>query len=503
MISKLCFLINESKGKGIGYFLKRARGFLFRPVKELTQRNNLLLNVRYSFFPDILRILTFSFVAAQPFKSNQTDLAKKVREFWYSNIPDDFDFEGEKISRKDIFTYGGPDLRFTCPVCQKSEWLSRIRQKNLFVLHVCPQSKECKVLCSRQGDELWTNLHQNFDFSLGCDKNLPAPRCLCVTPDDEDGIAGGFWGRFFSKVCDQWMLVFRRKLAYSCQTDLVRRPAKIKWENYDFLFVQNVGANRKFPRPKIPVIMYIHDYWPKENRGFQWVLDWLKPDILLTPCPIPCRENFNIPAETKIVFYPLFDSLFFERPNLGQKELDLLVVGATASPIYGQRVSLDKQIFQMAGRYKIEFSHRTGTQSAVWPGPTHYTDPMTKLPVNYLNKWSEYLGRAKYVIFGRMKYPAVNMKYYEALGSGAIPILPEVPDLKFLDIKPFQHYLPLSEVEGNNKKLTYYLDHYDNYKHIAQNAVKWYKDNSDRMIFNDFEDLVREITGYKYPKRLV
>ena len=38
---------------------------------------------------------------------------------------------------------------------------------------------------------------------------------------------------------------------------------------------------------------------------------------------------------------------------------------------------------------------------------------------------------------------------------------------------------------------------------IAENAVTWYKKNSDKMLFEDFENLIREITDYKYPKRLI
>lgn len=63
--------------------------------------------------------------------------------------------------------------------------------------------------------------------------------------------------------------------------------------------------------------------------------------------------------------------------------------------------------------------------------------------------------------------------------------------------------ISLSEVEGNNKRLTYYLDHYNDFKYIAKNAVKWYNENSDKMQFEGFENTIREITNYKYPKRLI
>jgi hypothetical protein len=426
----------------------------------------------------------------------ESDLVKAVRQFWYSNIPGNFDLNGELISRKDIFTYGGPDPEFTCPICQKSEWLSRIRQKNLFQPHFCPKAKEAEDLCQKQGDELWTLYHQNFDFSVGCDSNLPAPKCLYLYSVPNEN-----YYYFFARRCDQGYLTGPRFLAYVCQIDVVQKPVGLNWSNYDFLFMHIDSVNQKFSRPNIPTILHGHDFWDGKAI-FQWVIDWLKPDIFLTSYPSQWKENFRFPPQTKIVFQSLFPSLFFSRSNLGEKKLDLLVIGATASSVYKQRIPLDKQISQMSERYKIEFSHRVGLMGAYWKGPVYYVDPSTKSPVAYLNKWFEYLGSAKYVIFGRMKYPILAWKYYETLGSGAIPIFPEVPDLKYLGVKPFKHYIPLSEVEGNNQKLTYYLDNYEKFSSIAKNAVNWYNENSDRMLFEDFENLIRGITNYKYPKRL-
>jgi len=94
-------------------------------------------------------------------------------------------------------------------------------------------------------------------------------------------------------------------------------------------------------------------------------------------------------------------------------------------------------------------------------------------------------------------------KYYEVLGSGAIPIFPEVPDLKLLGIKPFEHYIPLSEIEGDNNKLAHFLSHYDDFRYIADKAVKWYKEASNKMIFENFEELIGKITNYNYSKRLI
>jgi hypothetical protein len=499
---KIYVLKRDLKEKGVGFTFKRIILFLFRPFYYLVKRNKILVEFFYGTLPKLRQKLPVFKIDSGFLKFPKSDLVERVRYFWYANIPGDFDLDGEKISRRDIFVYGGPNPKFTCPICQKSEWLSRIRQKNLFQPHNCPQAKECETLCSRQGDELWTNFHQNFDFSIGCDPNLPAPKCLCVLPEDKNNEAGGFYLRFQNPGCDQWMLVFRRRLAYACQVDVVSYPTSINWNNYDFVFVTNTGSNKKFPRPPIPVIMYGHDFWPLEDKGFQWVIDWLKPEILLTPYPTQWKEYFKLPPKTTVVFYPFFDSLFFARPNLNKKKFDLLVIGSITSSVYKERISLNEKIRKFIKKYKIEFSQIL-PRAASWRGKTQREDPVTKSPIYYLNKWSEYLGSARYVIFGRMKFSILVSKYYEVLGSGAIPIFPEVPDLKLLGVKPFEHYIPLSEIENNPERLIYFLDHYNDFKHIAQNAVDWYKKVSDKMIFEDFEELVRRVTNYRYPKRQI
>ncbi len=493
MNHKLQILKYELKERGILYVFKRIILFLLGPLNNLIWKSEFLLNLRYSVAPSLI----YSIYPPNPkfFKVNSTDLMEKLKEFWYGNTPGYFDLDGEKISRKDIFTYGGPNSKFICSICQKCEWLSRVRQKNLFISHKCNQSKECEDLCQKQGNELWVHYHHNFDFGIGCRFDLPAPRGLFLRPNaKKDNI--------LRVRADQGVLVGTRRLAYAFQRDIIERPVGIDWQKYDFLWVFIDIFGMKFPRPNIPVILYGHDFW-EERTYFQWVIDWLKPDIFLTSYPAQWQENFKFPSQTKIAFYPLFPSMFFTRANLGEKKLDLLVIGATASPIYRERVILDEQIKKLNSKYKIEFSHWVGVLSSQWGGETEYMDYFSKQKVRYLNKWSEYLGSSKYVIFGRMKYPVLGWKYYETLGSGAIPIFPEVPDLKLLKVKPFEHYIPLSEVEGNNEKLSYFLDNYQKYKYIAENAVKWYKENSDKMLFNDFEDLIRGISNYKYPKRLV
>ncbi|MGB9743305.1 MAG: hypothetical protein ACPLW9_01150 [Minisyncoccales bacterium] len=494
--NKTIRFFNNVKFFGWRYGLRQLILFIFRPFSNLIRKSEFLLNFRYGFLPSLI----YSIYCSGPklFKINSTDLMEKVKEFWYSNNPGYFDLDGEKISRKDIFIYGGPNFRFTCPICQKAEWLSRVRQKNLFISHNCPQAKECEDVCKKQGDDLWTHYHQNFDFGIGCRSDLPAAKCLMLRPNASRD-------KILSPRCDQGILVSWRRFAYAFQRDIVERPVGIKWTNYDFLWVFIDSFSQKFSRPKLPIILYGHDFWT-EDKSFQWVIDWLKPDIFLTSYPTQWRENFKFSPQTKIVFFPLFPSLFFTRPNLEKKKLDLLVIGATTSPIYKERVILAKQIRKLNSKYKVEFSHWTGALSSLWQGPAEYIDPISKKTVRYLNKWSEYLSSARYVIFGKIADPKKQFllwKYYETLGSGAIPIFPEVPDLKLLGVKPFEHYIPLSEVEGNNDKLTYYLDNYEKYRHIAENAVNWYKENCDKMLFEDFENLIREITNYKYPKRLI
>ena len=501
MKQKFFLLKNEFKERGVFYGLKRIIFYLFRPITNLMKRSMFLVNLRYGVFPNLKQHLPFYQSKSKIIKLPQSELIKEARKFWYSNTPGTFNLDGEKINRRDIFTYGGPNPKFTCSICQKSEWLSRVRQKNLFIPHSCSQVKECQILCSRQGDESWTHYHQNFNFFIGCDSNLSAPKCLNLRIVSKERYAD-----FPIPHCDQGERVSGRQLAYACQIDVVQKPVNINWSNYDFLFMSNGGYGQKFPRPKIPIILYGHDFWPLGDKGFQWVINWVKPDILLTSYPTQWKENFKIPSRTKVIFYPLFPSLFFTRPNLDDKKLDLLVIGAIANSVYKSRRCLSKQVSQLTNRYKIEFSHRVGALGTSWKGPAYYRDPITKAPVSYLNKWSEYLASAKYVIFGRIADPRKQLlvfKYYETLGSGAIPIFPEVPDLKLLGVKPFEHYIPLSEIEGNNDRLAYFLDHYEDFRYIAENAVKWYKEKSDKMLFENFENLIREITDFRYPKRLL
>lgn len=426
-----------------------------------------------------------------------SNLVQRVRKYWYSNTEGAFKINDEEssISRKDIFTYGGPNPKFTCPICQEMEWLSRIEQTNLFVPHNCPQPKECEILCSHQGNDLWTHQHQNFDFMFGCDAKLPAPKCLYI-----NDVPTKTYKRFTTPRCDLGERVFKRQWAYSCQIDMVQKPKNINLYDYDFLFIDITGCREKFNRPNIPIILYGHDFWGHNNDEFQKKIDWIKPDVFMTSYPTQWKENFKFPPNTRIVFYPLLASTFFTRPNLTKKELDLLVIGATSSSVYKPRISLDKQISELKN-YSIEFSHSVGCLGSKWEKETYHLED--NKPVRYLNKWSKYLSTAKFVVFGKMKYPILAWKYGEVLGSGAIPIFPEVPDLERLELKPFVHYIPISKIEKNNEKLSYYLDNYDKYKHIADNATKWYAENADRLLFEEFEDNIRKLTFFKFLKRKV
>ena len=489
-MSKINLLKNEIRENGVLYGIKRAVNFLFSPLENSVQKSRTLLELRYNFLP---RLNLFN-KRPDILESLQTDLVKSVRKFWYNNLPGTFDFLGRPVTKKEIFTYGGPNPEFSCPICQKSEWLSRLGQKNLFENHLCETAKDCEFLCSRQGDELWTHLHQNFNFSIGCDKELLAPKILVIDPN--------YKRNFLLRHADVWMLTFKRRLALAGQVEVAAKPFGLNWSKYDVLFIVNDGQKMKFKKPSLPVIMYGHDWWPLDYRGRQWMVDWLKPDVFLSFNPGPWKKALKYPESTKMAFYPVFESSFFARPNLGEKKFDLLVAGTTAnSLIYEPRLLLAKQLAQLPEKYRVEFAKATGSDNVFKEGPVERKDLRSGNTVRFLNKWSEYLGSAKFAIFAGLKYPALIHKHFELLGSGAVPIFPQTPDFEYLGLKAHEHYLPLSEVMGNNEKLMYFLDNYPKYQYIAKNAVNWYQKNSDQMMFNGFENLISDLTGHRFPKR--
>lgn len=331
--------IKEFKKKSYSYLLKRVVLFVFYQIKTWIMRKKAIIEIKYGFLPYIKR--KFSHHDSGLLKIPQSELVEKVRYFWYSNIPGEFDLDGEKISRKEIFLYGGPDPFFKCPICQRSEWLSRVRQKNLFIFHSCPESERCQLLCNRQGNELWTHYHQNFNFTIGCDPNLPAPKRLEIRPIEKGMLKEKHWKYILEPCCEQGNRVSRRKFAQTCQNDYVIDPNNIKWSNYDFLMMTNSGNNPKFSRPNLPIILFCHDFWAGSGN-YQWVIDWLKPDILLTPYPTQWKEYFRLPSKTKVILSPFSASTFFTRPNLEKKELDLLVVGSITSSVCAPRLFLAK-----------------------------------------------------------------------------------------------------------------------------------------------------------------
>jgi len=48
-----------------------------------------------------------------------------------------------------------------------------------------------------------------------------------------------------------------------------------------------------------------------------------------------------------------------------------------------------------------------------------------------------------------------------------------------------------------------FLRHYDDYFHIAENVVDWFFVHMDRMLFDDSESVIHDVSGRKFPKRLI
>jgi hypothetical protein len=419
-------------------------------------------------------------------------MIEAFRRFWYNNVSGEF----KDITREQIQVYGGPSRDFDkCHTCQMAEWRSRVQQRNLFPqYHKCPTSDLCAQICAKQGDDAWTNYHQDFSFELGVDPDLDAPKCVCLF--GRGGNNARLWERYWNDHCDQWMINLRRQLAQACQVDVVLLGKPMDWDRYDFAFYQNHGGDAPSEIP-IPLIMYGHDI--RENSDpHQRIIDQLEPEVLLTPCPTAWKALYDIPG--KVRFHCHGAGTFFARPNLGKKRWDLLVVGALGArglESMKPRRELDAQIRQLKA-FDVKFSHHAGHKRID-------TDKLDR-KAKYLNAWSEFLGSARYVIFGPkagIRREAVWIKTYECLGSGAITIMPSPQDLSYLGVEPYVHYIPLSDVWGDNKKLAHYLSHYDDYRHIAESAVAWHQENVDRMLFDGFESVVQEITSHRYPRRLV
>lgn len=405
---------------------------------------------------------------------HNTDLIKAFRKFWYS---DEQRFQG--VSRAVYETHGGPSPRFRCPTCQDCEWRSRIHQQDLYREHACATSVECQKLCSHQGNDLWTNQHTDFWFAAKCTDDADAPKGLCWFPE------GGhvrLWHHFSARDCAPFMRFVKKRLALSCQYEVRQYLHSVNWSKYDFFLMFNAG-NRlpSIKRPPLPIIMLGWDLW---RTGFQNVLDRHRPEVLLTPVPTAWRTRFKIPEQTEVMFFPPLAEVFYTRPNLGEKSLDLLLVGRIGMPVYRPRQKLIYQVAKLKDWFDVEISTLVGAKSGHHLGPTEFVNEQGQ-KVRFMNKWSEYLGSARYVMFGPCNPPAdefLLLKYGESLGSGAIPIFPEVRDLEYFGVEPMVHYIPLSEVWQNNSKLMDYLYHYDEFKHIAANAVQWYRESANEII---------------------
>ena len=445
------------------------------------------------------------------------DLVSSTQEFWFNNVPGPYMLGDEKITRKEIQAYGGPIPRFgECSVCQEGEWLSRVRQKDVLQSHVCKVYNKSETihgycvlwspreLAAKQGDEYWTQTHQNFEFAQCNRPELDALKCVGIFQK------GGDMKYRFPRLsaCDRWALAARRFLAQACQLTPVYDTTKIDWDLYDFAYfmLAEPTAEIRIDIP-IPFIPFVGDMW-YDRDGFMETLEYLQPPHVMTEYPSEFRRIYGsvLPAGVKVHFSPITPSQFYTRPNLGKKELDLISLGCDVSPpggVYYPRFELNEQLRELDDKYSVMIHNKVGSYASICDGKTFGTTADDRW--DYLNAFSVMISTARYCIFGEVLLATQPLfgKYYECLGSGAIPIFPESEDFGLLGIKPFEHYIPLSMVKNNNARLGDYLDNYEKYSYIAKNAVQWHEENIDRLLFDGFEDSVREITNYQYPRRLI
>jgi hypothetical protein len=425
------------------------------------------------------------------YMKHPSQLLRTMRRFWFNNVEGTFDVAGRPVERHEIQLHGGPNPEYNkCPTCQRVEWLSRLDQCNRYETHrKCDTANRCSMVCSRQGDGRWTHFHQDFKFAVGVDPELNAPKCAMIQPPK---------GKTFlwSHSCDQGTLVFWRQFAQECQFD-VYDYEPIDGSKYDFVYIVN-GGHYVDPTPALPTIMYCHDLW-KYREVRQAIVETVKPDIVWSPFLSSWRTWYKFTDKTRFVFRPIPASMYYTRSNLDdeKKDLDLLCVGHYGSDIYEPRRRLAQQLGILAGRWRVRFHHPGGASRA------RHKDEVNSGKMPYLNAWSSFLGTARYVVFGGIVQDPqpVFYKYYEVLGSGAIPIMPNAPDLALIGVEPWAHFIPVDEVRENNERMIHFLDNYDQYRHIAENAVRWHDENADRLLFDGFADLVQDITGGAYPRR--
>jgi len=435
-------------------------------------------------------------------------LVYKVRTYWYSNKPGDVIIDGLRITKKQIQTYGGPIPRLgDCPTCQKLEWITRVTGVNHWREHECTGTEKdrtvngvcnywsAKHLCEMRESDDWTQNHQNFEFVFGVDQEIKASKCLFLLFDCSSMPIRLF--RFSS--CDNWVGILRRQLAQACQVDaVVYGTQDIDWGKYDFCLID---MSPGMPRVEVPIPLVLLGYdWIDTSFQYQGHLDYYRPEIFLTPYPCAWQQHYKFSPWTRIRFYSIAPTTFFSRPNVnGEKELDILSIGKAWPGIYNRRITLHAQVMELADRYRVEVSKNEGCFAATWDGANYGTEGEEFR--YYLNAYSRKLGTARYVTYGPVEdegsIEPMMAKYYECLSSGAIPILPDSPDRKYIGVHPWKHYIPLAEIWQNNDRLCELLDNPQDYIHIAYNAVAWAYENMDRQVFDGFENVVREVTSYR------
>jgi len=417
-----------------------------------------------------------------------SNLMLRARAFWFNNEPGPFD---GGITREQVFVYGGPNPEFNgCERCQMTEWSARTQQEALRVTHNCATSSRCQELCDKQGKDEWAHYHQNFLFAMGVDPALNAPKCLMIQPPKGYAFLTGH-------SCDQSTQVFLRQFARACQFDLAKQGDPARPDGYDFVFFVNNGVPPVPAKPAgIPSIVYCHDLWKRKEER-QVVLTAWQPDVLWTPFASSWEKHYQIPKLTKVVFRPIPASTFFTRENLTEKTLDLLVIGAAGDGIYSPRQKLTELILPLREEYAVKVHNAAGARRSKWDGPNNGEMP-------YGPAWSRFLGTARFVAFAGIDDDPqpVFFKFFEVLGSGAIPIMPEAPDLVRVGVRAWEHYIPIESVQTLDD-FRRYLNEPGGWYHIAHAATKWHRENADRLLFDGFEDLVQSVTDWKYPRRLL
>lgn len=420
--------------------------------------------------------------------AGDSSLMARAREFQFSDDSAILDVSGHKVTRADIHRIGGPDPGLACPACQEMSWLSRLTGSDCWQEHGGCQ--EARVLSGKVGEE-WSHLRQNFLYAAHTNpgEKYIVPKAIMVQPKK---------GMQFmnSRNNDPHTQVFLRQMAQVCVYDVIGPDQAHDRNRYDFAYVINNGE--PVNDPGVPMIMYGHDLWKRRDQR-QALIDALEPEIIWTPFYASWEKYFRIPASTELRFRPVPASRFFARPDLVHKDCDLLSVGAFASPIYAPRKALAGSLRVLDKNYTVRYHHAAGASRSKATGRNDGATP-------YGSAWSAFLSRARFVIFGPIaeEPQPVFFKFYEALGSGAIPIMPNAPDLDRLGVEEWKHYIPLKAVWTESRGLDEsairaLLDRYE--VDIANRAVLWYQENADPLLFGGIGDIVRDITQERFPHR--